>query len=102
MLAFREDMRKITEKEDSKIQKLAYDLFQHLVTRNLTPGSKIPEFDGPIRREFTKNIYLGTEEFTQSVANYLNGYLRIWVRDEQKHKSDFGSKWIAKAQNKLQ
>jgi len=89
MLRYQEN--KLSESDDQKIQKMAYDFFQYIVKRDLPSGKSIPDFDEKIRQDHAELYLSGVSEFIEAIKNFTDGYMRSMMKDEQKYKADFGS-----------
>jgi len=77
----------VQESMDTKIQQLAYQLFQYLTTRELK-GKRIPDLTSLARRKHANGYYLGFREFAEAVKNYTSGYRRAMEIDEKKTNID--------------
>jgi len=89
MLRYQE--KELNEADDQKIQKMAYELFQYLVTRGLKSGVKIPAYDETVRKAHAERYVDGVSEFIEAIKNYTSGYMRGMMQDEKKYKSDYNS-----------
>jgi hypothetical protein len=96
MIVVRESARRIREAEDQKIQKMAYDFFRYLSLRGLPRGATLPEYDEVARKSHAAQYKNGVEEFIEAISNYTYGYARGIQKDEQRNKTDYGSKVYTK------
>jgi hypothetical protein len=75
----------LSEADNLKIQKMAYDLFQYL-------AGKLPPPIEKKRKLHAISYYDGLAEFLEAIVNYTEGYCRSMKRDETKYKADYGSR----------
>lgn len=81
---------KLTEADDQKIQKTAYDFFQYIAKRGLASGQTIPGYDEKARQAHAEQYRAGVAEFVEALKDYTSGYMRGMRQDEIKHKADYG------------
>lgn len=92
--------KKVNERsEDQKIQKMAYEFFQHLATRGLKPGQRIPDFDEVARQRHADGFAKGVAEFMNSLKDYTGGYMRSAMQDERKNKANYGTEAFDRVMN---
>lgn len=91
MIIFKENNTRVTEADDQRIQKMAYDFFRYLTLRSLPRGTIIPEYNEIVRKAHAAQYKDGVKEFLEAISNYPFGYARSMQKDEQKSKADYSS-----------
>jgi hypothetical protein len=87
MIIVTENKKQITESDDRKIQKMAYDFFKYLTVRGLSKGYSRPA--GIIAYQNHAVQYLnGMKEFIEALSNFTSGYAQSVQQDERNNKDD--------------